>query len=77
MMRGEEVRDIKTLAKIQSVDEMIPKASEENLIDVDVALPTETEKKKAGRPSLTEKHFKIVEESLKLDCTIEEACMLA
>lgn len=75
MMIGEELKDIKSLAAIKSVEEMIPKPWEVNMIDVnDVATPKE---KWRWRPRLTEDQFRIVEECLKLDSTIEEACMLA
>lgn len=56
-----EVRDNTELAKVKSVREMMPKDLEENL-------------RGHGRPKLTEEHFRTVEDCLRLDFTIKEAC---
>lgn len=63
-MKWEEIKDLKTLSKIKSVHEMMPKMADEN-------------QRKRWRPRLTEEHFKIIEECLKLDFTIWEACAAA
>lgn len=59
MIEGEEVRDSNTLAKIKTVDEMLPKP--------------------VDKPStkIWEREYKIIEECLQLDWTIEQGCMLA
>jgi len=64
LITGEEVKDTSTLSRIKWVDEMLPKPANEN-------------QRTSGRPKLSEEHFRIVEECLKLDCTIEEACIYA
>lgn len=63
-MLGEEVKDIKTLAKIKTVEEMLPKTAEENQIQ-------------RTNPKIWEAEYKIIEECLQLDWTIEQWCMLA
>lgn len=60
-LEGEEVLDLKDLAKVKTVLEMMPKQAKKN-------------QRAFWRPSLSEEHFRIVEECLKLDCTIREAC---
>lgn len=59
MIEGEEVRDSNTLAKIKTVDELLPKP--------------------VDKPStkIWEREYKIIEECLQLDWTIEQGCMLA
>ena len=59
MIEGEEVRDTNTLAKIKTVDDMLPKP--------------------VDKPStkIWEREYKIIEECLQLDWTIEQGCMLA
>lgn len=59
MIEGEEVKDSNTLAKIKTVDDMLPKPVE--------------------KPStkIWEREYKIIEECLQLDWTIEQGCMLA
>lgn len=59
MIEGEEVRDSNTLAKIKTVDEMLPKP--------------------VDKPStkIWEREYRIIEECLQLDWTIEQGCMLA
>lgn len=59
MIEGEEVRDSNTLAKIKTVDDMLPKP--------------------VDKPStkIWEREYKIIEECLQLDWTIEQGCMLA
>lgn len=59
MIEGEEVKDTNTLAKIKTVDDMLPKPVE--------------------KPStkIWEREYKIIEECLQLDWTIEQGCMLA
>ncbi len=64
MIEGEEVKDTKTLAKIQSVDEMIPK-------------PLEDQRSKWVLARIWEEQYKIIESYLMMDATIEEACMAA
>lgn len=63
-LEGEEVKDTKTLAKIQSVDEMIPK-------------PSEDQRSKWTLARIWEEQYKIIESYLMMDATIEEACMAA
>ena len=58
-MDWEEVKDTWTLAKIKTVDELLPK-------------PLEKPSTKIG-----EREYKIIEECLQLDWTIEQGCMLA
>lgn len=62
-MLGEEVKDVKTLAKIKSVEEMLPKAGENQL--------------NKSNPKIWETEYRIIEECLMLDWTIEQGCMLA
>ena len=59
MIEGEEVRDTNTLAKVKTVDDMLPKP--------------------VDKPStkIWEREYKIIEECLQLDWTIEQGCMLA
>ena len=64
MIEGEEVKDMKTLAKVQSVDDMIPK-------------PAVDQRYKWGVPRIWEEQYKIIEAYLMMDATIEEACMAA
>ena len=56
-----QIRDESELAKVKSVREMMPKDLDENL-------------RANWRPKLTEEHFKTVEDCLRLDFTIKEAC---
>lgn len=58
-MDWEEVKDVKTLAKVKTVEELLPK-------------PVEKPNTKIG-----EREYKIIEECLQLDGTIEQWCMLA
>lgn len=60
-MKWEEVTKVTDLAKVKSVSDMMPKPASENL-------------RARGRPSLTEEHFRIIEDCLRLDFTITEAC---
>lgn len=64
MIEGQEVKDTKTLAKIQTVDEMIPK-------------PLEDQRSKWELARIWEEQYKIIESYLMMDATIEEACMAA
>jgi len=59
MIEGEEIRDTNTLAKVKTVDELLPKP--------------------VDKPStkIWEREYKIIEECLQLDWTIEQGCMLA
>lgn len=59
MIEGEEVKDTNILAKVKTVDEMLPKP--------------------VDKPStkIWEREYKIIEECLQLDWTIEQGCMLA
>lgn len=58
---GKEITSTTELAKVKTVHEMMP-------------MPVKKNQRKMGRPELWEEHFKVVEECLKLDCTITEAC---
>lgn len=62
-MKGEEVKDFKTLAKVKSVDEMLPKPWKNQTF------------KKA--PTIWEDEYRIIEECLMMDCTVEEAVTTA
>jgi len=59
MIEGEEVKDTNILAKVKTVDEMLPKP--------------------VDKPStkIWEREYRIIEECLQLDWTIEQGCMLA
>lgn len=57
----EEVKWITELARIKSVQDMIPKEATEN-------------QRKSWGPRLNEEHFSILEQCLRLDFTIQEAC---
>ena len=60
---GNEVKDISTLAKVKSVEEMIPVPAKNQLNN--------------NQPRIWEEQYNIIEECLKMDGTIEEACILA
>ena len=62
-MIWEEVKDIKTLAKVKTVEEMIPKAAKNQIA--------------TNQPKIWEDQYRIIEECFKMDGTIEEACILA
>ena len=62
-MEWEEVKDTKTLAKLKTVESMIP-----------VALENQEDKPNAR---IWEREYKVIEECLQLDWTIEQWCMLA
>lgn len=62
-MIWEEVKDIKTLANVKTVEEMIPKAAKNQLA--------------TNQPKIWEDQYRIIEECFKMDGTIEEACILA
>ena len=57
----DEIKDISTLSKVKTVREMMPTDIAEN-------------QRTTWRPKLTEEHFKTVEDCLRLDFTIKEAC---
>lgn len=61
----EEVKDWKELAKIKTVEEFMPKPVDENQIC------------KWGNAFIWEDHYKVIEECLRQDSTVEEACMAA
>lgn len=63
MEEGMEVRDLKTLSKIKSVEEMLPKTGKNQLC--------------LKNPVIWENEYWIIEDCLKQDCSIEEACMYA
>jgi len=65
MIEGEEVRDVKTLSKIKTVDEFIPKPAKED------------QREKWNLARIWETQYRIIEEYLMMDATIEEACMAA
>lgn len=59
----EEVKDLKTLAKVKSVEEMLPKPASNQV--------------NKSHPQIGEEQYSILEQALRLDCTIEDACMCA
>lgn len=63
-MDWEEVKDFKTLAKVKTVEEMLPK-------------PAINQISKWNAAKIWEEQYRIIEETLKMDWTIEEWCMLA
>lgn len=60
---GEEVKDLKTLSKIKSVEEMLP-TNGSNQVN-------------KSHQQIGEEQYSILEQALRLDCTIEDACMCA
>lgn len=60
---GNEVRDVATLAKVRTVEEMIPVPAKNQLNN--------------NQPRIWEEQYSIIEECLKMDGTVEEACILA
>ena len=64
MIDWEEIKDLKTLAKIKTVDDMLPKPAKNQITRWD-------------RAKIWEEQYRIIEETLMMDGTIEEACMLA
>ena len=58
-----EVKDMATLAKVKTVEEMIPVPAKNQLNN--------------NQPRIWEEQYNIIEECLKMDGTIEEACILA
>lgn len=62
-MEGEEVKDLKTLTKVKSVEEMLPKPA-----------ANQTFKR---NPTIWEEEYRIIEECLMMDCTVEEAVTTA
>ena len=63
-MDWEEVKDLKTLSRIKSVDEMIPKMASNQI-------------SKWWNAKIWEEQYRIIEDVLRMDGTIEEACVLA
>ena len=63
-MDWEEVKDLKTLAKVKGVEEMLPK-------------PAKNQIAKWNNAKIWEEQYRIIEETLMMDETIEEACILA
>ena len=63
-MIWEEVKDIKTLAKVKSVEEMLPKVAKNQISKWDGA-------------KIWEEQYRIIEECLMMDGTIEDACIYA
>ena len=63
-MDWEEVKDLKTLAKVQTVDEMIP-------------APAENQISKWNSAWIWEEQYRIIEAYLMMDATIEDACIAA
>lgn len=63
MIEWEEVKDMSTLARVKWVEEMIP-------------MPAENQMKKSD-PKIWEEQYRIIEECLRMDGTVEEACILA
>lgn len=63
-MDWEEVKDLKTLAKVKTVEEMLPK-------------PAKNQIAKWNNAKMWEEQYRIIEETLMMDGTIEEACILA
>lgn len=64
MVDWEEIKDFSTLAKIKTVDEMLPKVAKNQI-------------SKWTSARIWEEQYRIIEETLRMDGTIEEACMLA
>ena len=62
MIEWEEITNTTELARVKTVQDMMPKMAEKNL------------RRQWGRPKLTEEHFSIIENCLRLDFTITEAC---
>ena len=62
--KWEEVKDFKTLAKVKSVEEMVP-------------VPAANQIAKWNAAKIWEEQYVILEECLRMDGTIEEACILA
>ena len=62
-MDWQEVKDLNTLAKVKSVEEMIPVPAKNQMW--------------WSQPQIWEEQYNIIEECLKMDSTIEEACILA
>lgn len=63
-MDWEEVKDLKTLAKVQTVDEMIP-------------APAENQISKWNSARIWEEQYRIIETYLMMDATVEDACIAA
>ena len=63
-MDWEEVKDIKTLAKVKTVEEMLPKVAKNQISKWDGA-------------KIWEEQYRIIEECLMMDGTIEDACIYA
>lgn len=63
-MDWEEIKDIKTLSKVKSVEEMLPKTAINQI-------------SKWNAAKIWEEQYSIIEETLRMDWTIEEWCMLA
>ena len=63
-MDWEEVKDLKTLSKVKNVEEMLPKVAKNQIT-------------KWINAKIWEEQYRIIEETLMMDGTIEEACMLA
>ena len=63
-MDWEEVKDLKTLAKVQTVDEMIP-------------TPAENQISKWNSARIWEEQYRIIEAYLMMDATVEDACIAA
>lgn len=59
---GKEIVDKSELSKVQTVHEMLPKNMDTNL------------RSRWNAVKITEEHFKIIEDCLRLDFTITEAC---
>lgn len=64
MIEGEEVKDMSTLARVKSVDDMIPK-------------PADNQLSKGNNARIWEEQYKIIESYLMMDATVEVACMAA
>lgn len=56
----EEVKDLKTLSRIKTVEEMVP-------------IPAESQIGKSN-PRIWEEQYRIIEDCLRMDCTVKEAC---
>lgn len=63
-MDWEEVKDLKTLSKIKNVEEMLPKVAKNQISKWDGA-------------KIGEEQYRIIEECLMMDGTIEDACIYA
>ena len=63
ILEWEEIKDKGTLAMVKSVEDMIPTPAENQISN--------------SSPKIWEEQYRIIEECLRMDWTVEEACILA